>query len=107
MKSVNVDDVLKILHKYGKYIFVTDEKKYSDMVDEISNLKALEQEPKTGHWKAFIQNAYHGTDEDGEPVWREVTVYHCSQCNRRTVIKEKFCPNCGAKMFEPQEREEI
>lgn len=45
MKVVNVNDVLKILHKYGKYIFVTDEKKYSDMVDEISNLKALEQEP--------------------------------------------------------------
>lgn len=35
MKAVNIDDVLKVLHKYGKYIFVTDEKKYSDMVDEI------------------------------------------------------------------------
>jgi UDP-galactopyranose mutase len=45
MKAVNVDDVLKILHKYGKYIFVTDEKKYFSMVDEIANLKALEQEP--------------------------------------------------------------
>ena len=45
MKAVNVDEVLKILHRYGKYIFVTDEKKYSDMVDEIANLKALEQEP--------------------------------------------------------------
>ena len=44
MKAVNVGDVLKILHKYGEYIFVTDEKKYSDMVDEIANLKALEQE---------------------------------------------------------------
>ena len=61
------------------------------------------KEPKTGHWKAFIHSAYHGTGEDGEPVWREVTVYHCSQCNRRTVIKEKFCPNCGAKMVEAQE----
>ncbi len=61
-------------------------------------IKALEQEPKIGHWKAFIHNAYHGTDEDGEPIWREVTVYHCSQCNRRTVIKEKYCPNCGVKM---------
>lgn len=61
-------------------------------------IQALEQEPKTGHWKEFIHDAYHGTDEDGEPIWREVTVYHCSQCNRRTVIKEKFCPNCGTKM---------
>ena len=47
MKAVNVDEVLKILHRYGKYIFVTDEKKYSDMIDEIANLKALEQEPVT------------------------------------------------------------
>ena len=42
MKAVNVDDVLKILHKYGKYIFVTDEKKYSSMIDEIANLKSLD-----------------------------------------------------------------
>lgn len=58
---------------------------------------------KKGYWKAFIHNAYHGTDEDGEPIWREVTIYHCSQCNRRTVIKEKFCPNCGADMREARE----
>jgi len=43
MKAVNADDVLKILHKYGKYIFVTDEKRYFSMVDEIANLKALEE----------------------------------------------------------------
>lgn len=47
MKAVNVDDVLKILHKYGKYIFVTDEKRYSSMVDEIANLKPLPQETVT------------------------------------------------------------
>lgn len=44
MKAVNVDDVLQILNKYGKYIFVTDEKRYSSMVDEIANLKPLSQE---------------------------------------------------------------
>lgn len=55
MKAVNVDDVLKILHKYGKYIFVTDMKKYSSMVDEIANLKPL-------GW------AY----ESGADYWREI-----------------------------------
>lgn len=44
MKVVNVDDVLKILYKYGRYIFVTDEKTYSSMVDEIANLEELKQE---------------------------------------------------------------
>lgn len=47
MKAVNVDDVLQILYKYGPYIFVTDEKRYSSMVDEIANLKPLPQETVT------------------------------------------------------------
>ena len=55
---------------------------------------------KMGHWKAYIHSAYHGNDENDEPIWREVVVYHCSECNRRTVIKENYCPNCGAKMRE-------
>lgn len=57
---------------------------------------------KMGHWKAYTHSAYHGKDEDDEPIWREVIVYHCSECNRRTVIKENYCPNCGAKMQEVQ-----
>lgn len=65
-----------------------------------------EQEPKGGHWKSFTHSAYHGIDDDGEPIWREVKVYHCNLCNRRTVIKENYCPNCGAKMVEPQEGED-
>ena len=44
MKAVNVDDVLRILYKYRGYVFVTDEIRYSDMVDEIVNLKSLKQE---------------------------------------------------------------
>ena len=86
-----------------------DRHRYMQALADIQAIRELPsvtpQEPKTGHWKAFIHDAYHGTDEDGEPIWREVTVYHCSQCNRRTVIKEKYCPNCGAKMVEPQESE--
>lgn len=41
MTTVNLNNVLEILHKYGEYIFVTDNKKYSDMVNEISNLKSV------------------------------------------------------------------
>ena len=47
MKLVNVDDVLRILHKYGEYIFVTDGERYRNMTDEIANLKGLEQELST------------------------------------------------------------
>ncbi len=53
----------------------------------------------TGYWKCFIYSAYHGTDEDGEPIRRDVNVYHCEECNRRTVIRENFCPSCGLRMI--------
>lgn len=103
MKVVNINDVLNILHKYGEFLFVTDHLRYMEMRNEIANLPNVTPQPKMGRWKAFTHSAYHGNDEDGEPIWREVTVYHCKLCNRRTVIKENYCPNCGAKMVEPQE----
>lgn len=51
-----------------------------------------------GEWKCFMGSAYYGVDEDNEPIWRERKIYHCPFCNRRTVIKENYCPNCGADM---------
>lgn len=72
-------------------------------------IKALEQEPKTGHWierhddwgngiitdrryKCSVCHGKHIDTETGE--WHEVFDY-----------KYPFCPNCGAKMVEPQESE--
>lgn len=91
MKAVNVDDVLKILHKYGRYIFVTDEKTYSSMVDEIANLKALKQEPqKMGQWIMtgdYLTAAYGSVD-----------YVKCSCCGEDSLEEGDFCPNCGARM---------
>lgn len=50
------------------------------------------------YWKGFVYSAYHGTDEFGDPIYRDVIVYHCSNCGRRTVIQENYCPTCGEKM---------
>ena len=58
-------------------------------------VKALE-EPKTGHWIDDVRLGYH--------------VSVCSNCNWRghgdncLIYKPKYCPNCGARMVEPQER---
>ena len=56
-------------------------------------IKALEQEPKTGHW--IEKDGYDGD-----------TYYDCSECGESWTTIEgtpwnngmKFCPNCGAKM---------
>jgi hypothetical protein len=51
------------------------------------------QEPKTGHW-----------------IWC-VGSHKCSNCEEYTCFSDKellrYCPNCGAKMVEPQESEEV
>lgn len=56
-------------------------------------IEALEQQ-KTGHWittRTFMH--------DGE--------YYCDKCKCDSPNNEKwdYCPNCGAKMVEPQESE--
>jgi hypothetical protein len=97
MKAVNVDEVLKILYRYGEYIFVTDDKRYSDMVDEIANLKALEQQPKTGHWIDIMVG--------------DMPAQACDQCKTFYPLSytgggHNYCPSCGSRMVEPQESED-
>ena len=74
----------------------------ADTIEELSaklhNSQPVTPQQKMGHWKAYTHSAYHGNNEYDEPIWREVVVYHCSECNRRTVIKENYCPNCGTIM---------
>ena len=60
-----------------------------------NNLKALEQEPKTGHWingdsicPCCGEDKFKDLDAD---IWSD--------------WQPKYCPNCGAKMVEPQESE--
>lgn len=56
-------------------------------------IKALEQEPKIGHWI---------NDECGNVI--------CSECKRfRRDCRyghTNYCNHCGARMYEPQESEE-
>lgn len=113
MKAVNVDDVLKILHKYGKYIFVTDMKKYFSMVDEIANLKPLPQETVTefadrcrecGKMKRCKDCRYFEYDSwanvDGIPliVAHEICNKWGEGCKTR---EDGYC-----FLFEPQESED-
>ena len=55
------------------------------------------QEPKTGHWIAVV-------DKWGDIV-TTVNGYKCSECGEFDGFRDKFCPNCGCRMVEPQESE--
>ena len=69
-------------------------------------IKALEQEPKTGHWIVQPSNK-----EQGE---RDFIWWKCSECGQVIYSETEkdrkefhaFCSRCGAKMVEPQESQD-
>ena len=106
MKAVNVDEVLKIIHKYGEYVFVTDYKIYTEMQDEIANLKAIEPQPKMGRW--LHREIMDYLDKN------KVRHNHfmCQDCGfihdfiDGHTAQYEYCPNCGAKMVKSQAESE-
>lgn len=88
-----------------------------DVVDIAAEIGTLLQDTQTvgavpvmhSYWEAYSCSQYMGTDEFGEPKWRDGRFYICHnyRCRRKTVVKSNYCPNCGAKMdADTQEREE-
>lgn len=74
---------------------------YADAIETVKHFPAADVEPvRHGRWEGYTHSRYCGRDEYGEPVYRDGTVYYCSnpKCRRKTVVKENFCPSCGAKM---------
>ena len=69
------------------------------IVEDIKTLPSVTPKEKTGKW---IDDGFYAEGHS------EI-VYRCSQCNHCIIelsIEEyNFCPNCGARMVEPQESE--
>ena len=84
--------VIELLH------YNADER-CSAVVSDFEAIPAADVE-RQGRWERYTHSRYCGIDADGEPVYRDGVVYYCSnpKCRRKTVIKENYCPNCGAKM---------
>lgn len=85
---------LKGMKNYARDTF-TEQTDWQTSLDMA--IQALEQEPKTGHW---IKD---------NPFLKP----YCSECGKSCIglhgfdyTVSEYCPNCGAKMIEPQERSE-
>ena len=48
------------------------------------------QEPKTGHWKPYLKEGLR---------------YQCSACDSRFDTPWEYCPHCGAKMAESEDKD--
>lgn len=75
---------------------------FDECVDRVENFQsAFDVAPVVhSYWESYDCSQYMGTDEYGEPKWRDGKFYICHnhRCRRKTVIKSHYCPNCGAKM---------
>ena len=74
---------------------------YDCVAEEMRFVPAVDVEPvRRGRWEEYTHSCYCGVDEYGDPIFKDRIVYYCSnpKCRRKTVIKENFCPNCGADM---------
>lgn len=74
---------------------------FENAVRLVNGLPTADVEPvRHGWWEGYSYTSYCGTNADGEPVYRDGVAYYCSnpKCRRKTVVKENYCPNCGAKM---------
>lgn len=70
-------------------------------------IEALKQEPKTGRWISHREHCENlGVMPSGLGAYE-----WCSNCDCGIDVREwhrnnyNYCPNCGAKMVEPQESE--
>lgn len=92
------------IEKLLKTSLVEKDKVALNVVEQVLfDIKAIQKadvEPvKHGAWNGYtISACLKITDKFGEPIYRDATYYCCSECYRRTVIRENYCPNCGAKM---------
>ena len=117
MKRERIDDFREIVLPFVRSVLLktnyerlgkSDAEEFTRDFNEILDLaiKALEQEPRKGHW---ILNDNQGVQAVG------CLTYHCSECGREisskyhwkiSLLKEyPFC-HCGAQMVVPQESED-
>lgn len=109
-----VQKAINLIHKAG----IRDEEPCEDTISRQAAIRIAEQgqiqgyewqfknlvmlpsvnpQPKTGHWRAVYQGD-------------EIINYRCSECEFGNTFGKRpyrmyYCPNCGAKMIEPQESE--
>lgn len=77
-----------------RYKGILEDKDYKRLCHAL-DLEKADQEQKSGQWIAH---------SDGG-IW--IKYYECSECGKAHDTRTNFCPNCGVRMVEPQESEEV
>jgi hypothetical protein len=88
---------------------------YAVRMSDIRQLPPVNPQERTGHW--ITKEAY--SEDKAMGITEQIVCSNCDMQNSyfsewdecknpisKTFIRSKFCPNCGCRMFEPQESEE-
>ena len=88
-------DALK--HDFCAMKFPTDR---IDVIELIDKQPKIDADPvRHGFWKGWTRSCFTGKYKDyDEPEFKDYKYYQCSECYRKSAIKELYCPSCGAKM---------
>lgn len=71
----------------------------------LSEQSTIDAEPvRRGRWLSYTGTHWTGKENEyGDPEYKEHIFFVCSNCRRKTVVREHFCPKCGADMREVRE----
>lgn len=98
--NIRLDEIIKKLPPVRPQETVTE---FADRCRECGAKygKLLKQEPNTGHWIGIDEEPHE--DYECDKCGYVVSTY---TANIEPHTEYKYCPNCGARMFEPQESED-
>lgn len=110
VKVKSVKEVMALLGSYDKSAWSTTtgygvkvvDKEAGHLHDDIVSLPPVTpQEPKTGHWIRWYERKEYDDYVENIPHCK------CSECGKEYDPHSsqfiKYCIECGARMFEPQE----
>lgn len=68
-----------------------------EAVMSVRRIPAADVAPvRHGEWIGFDTSYWRWYHDTARTVFSKS--FRCSECGRKTIIREKFCPSCGAKM---------
>ena len=81
-----------------------------ETLDDMDNV--LDEDRTIENYKELLKECYevlppvNPQEKTGHWIYKTMEGQFCSICGEQSVWKFNYCPNCGAKMVEEQERSE-
>lgn len=81
---------------------IEDARAFKHAADYLDGVSTADVAPVIhAHWYEYRCSRFLGW-KNGDATWADGQLYICSKCHRKTVIKDNYCPSCGAKMDEEE-----